>query len=364
MYFKPKNNRSRFSGFVEPYSRRMSFERSQTSPSSPLCEGAMHLVPADSLLLAAWKIPSELWCMIGKRMREQIEAVQYAGASVQASINRLDKLWIESGGKITEEDIYEEENRAASECKILVTLRDIHLGFTTADTPGLTESSSQPISQSTSRSNSFRHMPISGLGIDLKSSAPSSPGLSVETGLVSPYELSLPPLSHQGPGQNGRLTRSVSEVPIKLPDLSVLEISTSEYKPRRGTVSGFLPREEEFITPARSTIVYRWRAELEYLRTDSLVALRHGLDQIFNEWEQTKRDDNNLQLEYVNRNTGTDYSQARIPHSIRDPEGGMKFKDGMDQWLAEKRKLVQELTEKAESYEGGVICRWGATRRT
>jgi hypothetical protein len=364
MYFKPKNNRRQYSGAIEPASRRMSSERANTNPSSPLCEGALHLVPANSPLLKPWKMPDEVWHLIGKRMQEQIEAVQYAGASAQASINRLDKLWIESGGKIVEEDIYADENRIALECKSPVTLQDINEADKATGTPGLTEGSSQSISQSTSRSNSIQQIQSFGLGIDTKSSSTNSAGFDDETSRMSPFELSPPASTLRSSSSGGRATRSTSEATFKLPDLSTLDISNSEYKPRRGTVSGFSPTPEGFITPARSTFVYRWRAELDYLRTDPLVTMRHGIDQICIEWEQTKREDTHQHAEFLARDSTEDYPQEKIPQSVRDYDRWTKVRSGMEQWITDKRKLVQQLTEKAEGYEGGVICRWGTTRKT
>jgi hypothetical protein len=124
--------------------------------------------------------------------------------------------------------------------------------------------------------------------------------------------------------------------------------------------------ENNRIPPARSHGVYRWRAELQHLRDEALVRLRHTTRQVRVEWSEWVRNEEETGAEYGYRVRGSANIGAQTqaaPVCDADPEKWDHLVTEMSGWLRTKEAKVVDFNNRAKTFEGGVVLGWGTHER-
>jgi hypothetical protein len=333
------------------------------SPRMPL-PPETNTVNYDENYLPYWAMPPALWNALPQWLHEHITYLQEAGAAVMTGLNRLDALKKTAGGKVVESDDEDDSSPTIPDVSPM-----IDHSFTpqmdpleTPRTPSLTSHPSGTGTPFSSRSNSIERMSESEghfvRGIHITTGEVSSHGT-----LITPFELGPAMALIPVEKLSKSITRRVSELTQPIPqDLT----HPSQF--RRATESALTPRSapsssDNWVPPARTSIVQRWRAELSYLRETTLPRLRHGLRRVNAQWRvYTSNEEANAKRHHENPHL-REAPGYREPLIVAEPASWQMLEDEMGGWLESMRRRVKDIEARDEKLEGGVVLGWGTRER-
>jgi hypothetical protein len=333
------------------------------SPRTPL-PPETNAVSYDPSYLTFWAMPPDLRNALPKDLHQHITYLQEAGAAVQTGLHRLDLLKASAGDKVVETDDEEDVgqptqgNTSTNNQSFLPEIDSLE----TLRTPSLTSLPSIAASPFSSRSNSMEQMnELEGrfaLDVRIASTRDASPHGTP----ITPLELS--PETHSSPFAAGGkiISRRVSEaIPLASNPLHAPRLRRST-TPSLASHS-FSSSSDTFVTPARTPIIQRWRAELSYLRETTLPRLRHALRKVNGEWRVYTSHHGALaerHYEYPHLREAPGYQP---PPMVSHPAEWEAFKEEMGSWLESMKRRVGEIEARDAELEGGVVLGWGTRER-
>lgn len=342
---------ARQSPYFPPLVRAPSIPLAQDQPTSGINFKGEHV--------KSFYMPGRLWVVLPNDLRPTVISMQHFGAAVITAIKKLERQQTQLRNNANEEFVadFEEDSVSSSDYS------GLGLGMRSDElrTPSLTSVCSLALSTASSRRNSntawFEAVGRDPRIIDaLDSPYAATPGTS-----MSPLELSPKTSMPLYPDTPRPRFRAQSGLPTAVLDQPTnLELSPGPRRRATFALGSSRIDEEQFTSPAVDPKTYRWRAQIDELRTNWLVELRHGYRKVEGNWNVMVTGEES-QAALYRHNTAEFLSDSNdIPVSIQEPGEWAGLKDMMQLWLIDLKMQVDELVEKANSFTGGVTLGWSA----
>jgi hypothetical protein len=359
------NRPRRMSRPITSRSRSGSFGRPVIgSPRPPLPQDAnANAITYDAKYLDQWAMDSKLWEEVPEKMHQYIKDFQHAGAAALTSFERLDKLKEAANGKVVDTDNSNDDQNTID------NIREIRV----ERTPSLSSMPSLSSSNYHSRSASLELLamvqadPSSPFDAE-PAMVPNSPAVGEK---MSPLDITSSPSLGSYFSPTSKEVESLDEHSGELAK-AMAGLDTGINPPKLGTrrdtisSSSSTTTQENYVPPASKPIIHRWRAELDHLKSETIVKLRHSFRKITVEWRALQATEEYRADHYYESTMMTREKLVRgsiTPPSLHNPENWNRMVIAMDRWIWEKNELVHDCEKRAEGLHGWVVLGWGTKER-